>query len=246
MNHIVKIWILAVCFLTPLEVTLSESTFDMGVVADFRSLKLKSDVIPSKVKQEAVDPSIVNPYSGNYFGKNVIGAYDPGETFSFLDAGFFLQYIFDLGPPVKPYLRAELQYPFSASTHKGEFGEGYTYEKILGGGSDYVRYTYGIKYDYKYYIEPEIGFTYNRDDTFTISFGVGYQRLELEYYKGIEAFGETKNLSRLGTSTHDLFNYKLRFRKEISQPFSFSVEPSYCHGNGLEGYSIAVYVVKRY
>jgi hypothetical protein len=218
-----------------------ESAFQLGLATDFRTLRLKKEAIPPSVRQEAQDPSIVNPYSGNHFGIDTIGAYDPTERFRFLDAGVFGQYNCDVDFPVKPYLRAELQYPFRASTDEGNYGKGYTYDVVLGSGSDDVRYTYGIRYKYAYFLEPEAGLTYEVDDTFKLSFGVSFQRVKLEYYKGIEAWGKTEYLYKIGSSAHDLINYKLRITKEMKpEPYSFCIEPSYTVGDGIEGYGIAL------
>ncbi|GEM_PF-1521107 len=246
MNKATKLCVIAVCSIASCGSASAKGVFELGLAADFRSLKLKSDAIPSSVMQEAQDPSIVNPYSGNYFGKDTIGTYDPKETFRFLEAGVFGQYTFDFGSPLKPYLRGEFQYPFVTSTHEGDYGEGYTYEKILGSGVDDVRYTYGIEYKYAYFFEPEVGLRYEADDTCSISFGIGFQRLELEYYKGIEAYGKTQYLYKLDSSTHDLFNYKLRISADITSNLSFSVEPSYTNGNGVEGYGIAFSMCQNY
>lgn len=246
MNKTTKLCVITACLIASCGAASGKGGFELGLAADFRSLKLKSEAIPLNVMQEAQDPSIVNPYSGNYFGRDTIGTYNPTETFKFLEAGVFGQYTFDLGSPLKPYLRGEFQYPFVASTHEGNYGEGYTYDVVLGSGADYVRYTYGIKYRYAYFFEPEAGLRYEADDTFSISFGVSFQRLELEYYKGIEAFGETKYLYKLDSSAHDLVNYKLRIRKDTKSDLFFSIEPSYTVGDGLEGYGIALSLCKNY
>jgi len=246
MNRAVKLCVIAVCLIASCGSALGKGVFELGLAADFRSLKLKSDAIPSSVRQEAQDPSIVNPYSGNYFGSDTIGTYDPKETFRFLEAGVFGQYTFDFGSPLKPYLRGEFQYPFVTSTHEGDYGEGYTYEKVLGSGVDYVRYTYGIEYKYAYFFEPEVGLRYGTDDNSSISFGVSFQKLELEYYKGIEAYGKTQYLYKLDSSTHNLLNYKLRIRQKIKSNLFFSIEPSYTNGNGVEGYGIAFSMCQNY
>lgn len=240
MNRNVNLCSIAVCLIALYGSAFGKVDFDLGMAIDFRSLELKNKAIPSAVRQEAWDPSIVNPYSGNYFDKDTIGTYDPKETFRPSDVGVFGQYTFDLGSRFKPYIKAELQYHSDESTHKGDYGDGYTYEKVLGSGVDYVRYTYGIKYDYAYIIEPEVGLRYQADDTFSISFGIGYQKLELEYYKGLEAFGKTQYLYKLDSSTHNLFNYKLCIRADVASDIFYSIEPSYTYGDGLEGYGIAL------
>ena len=224
--------------------TATANTLEMGLSSDFRSLRLKD--VPPEVKQEAMNASIVNPYSGRYFGKDTIGTYNPKENFKFIEVGLFGQYTFDLDSELKPYVRGEFQYPFLASTHKGHYGHRYTYEQVLGSGSDYVRYTYGIEYRYAYWFEPEIGLKLESDDGRSISFGVSYQRLELNYYKGIEAWGSTKHLYKIGQSKHDLFNYKLRFRWDVSDSLMLDLEPTYSHGDNLEGYGIALSICKKY
>jgi len=246
MSSFVKLSFIAGCLFASCGFAFGKGDFELGIAADFRSLELKSRAIPSSVRREAQDPSIVNPYSHNYFGKDTIGAYDPTETFRPLEAGVFGQYTFDLGSPLKPYLRCELQYQSDESTHKGDYGDGYTYEKILGRGEDYVRYTYGIEYDYAYFFEPEVGLRYEVEDTLSISIGVGFQKLELEYYKGIEAYGKTQYLHKIDSSTHNLFNYKLRIRKDITSDIFCSIEPGYTNGDGLEGYGIALSIGMTY
>lgn len=243
--NIIKFCFIAAWILASFEAAFGDS-FELGLAGDFRILRLKSGAVPIEVRQEAQDPSIVNPYSGRYFGRDRIGTYNPGSRFRFLEAGVFGQYTIDLGSPLKPYLRGEFQYPFLASTHEGKYGRGYTYENVLGSGADYVRYTYGIKYKYAYYFEPELGLRYEFDESFSVSLGVSFQELELEYYKGIEAWGSTRHLQKLGSSRHDLVNYKLRLRKETSDSFFFSLEPSYTNSDGIRGYGIALSACKRY
>jgi len=152
--------------------------WEIGLVGKGRSLQLNSSAIPEAVKREATNPSIINPYSGRVFGKEQIGTYDPAQTFSFFEGGLFIKYTVPLRSAIKPYARLEFQYPFDVSTHKGEYGRGYSYEKVLGSGVDYVRYTYGIEYKYPLWLEPEIGLSYVKENSYSVSFGVGYQRLE--------------------------------------------------------------------
>ena len=246
MNRALKLCVITACLISLCGTASAKGNFELGLAADFRALKLKRQAIPFNVRQEAQNPSIVNPYTDNYFGKDTIGTYNPTETFRFLEAGLFGQYTFDLGSPWKPYLRGEFQYPFDVSTHEGDYGEGYTYDIVLGRGADYVRYTYGIEYKYAYFFEPEVGLRYGTDNNSSISFGVSFQKLELEYYKGIEAYGETKYLYKIDSSTHNLLNYKLRIRQKIKSNLFFSIEPSYTNGDGLEGYGIALSMCKNY
>ena len=95
-----------------------------------------------------------------------------------------------------PYIKLGLIYT-RASTIDGSNGEGYSYEKVLGSGVDYVRYIYGIKYRYPWLLEPEIGLSYISNDSFSASYGISYQRVKLAYYKGIEAYGRPQNLQFL-------------------------------------------------
>lgn len=223
-----------------------QNPFELGVAVDWRNIKLDSGAIPDSVKQEAQDPSIVNPYSGHYFGKETIGTYSPDDTFRMLETGLYGQYTFGSGSALKPYLRGEFQYPFMASTHEGEYGHGYTYDRVLGSGSDYVRYTYGIKYEYAYFFEPEAGLRYDFDDSSSVYLGVSFQRLELTYYKGIEAWGNTEHLYKLGSSKHDLINYKVRFMDALSRNISLYLEPSYTKGDGLEGWGVGLFMYVMY
>lgn len=212
---------------------------EIGLAFDFRLLRLNAGAIPDQVKKEAANPTTVNPHSGRLFTSKEIGSYDPTENFKFVEAGLFAKYTVPINFPIKPYLRVELQYPLGASTDRGSFGKGYTYEKVLGTGVDYVRYIYGMEYKYSYWLEPEIGLSYVKANRYSISLGVSYQRLELEYKKGIEAWGSPESLKTLGTSQHDLFNYKLNFTKYWGD-LAFSFEPSLTTGNGVDGGAIAL------
>jgi hypothetical protein len=222
---------------------------EVGLAFDLRKVVPKEKAIPQRVRQEASNPSIVNPYSGNYFDKDKIGTYNPRGHFNFYEVGLFAKYTLPLDFPIKPYFRAEILYPFLASTHKGSFGRGYTYSKVLGGGVDYVRYIYGIKYEYKYWLEPEIGLSYLKEDSFSISFGIGFQELKLTYLKGIEAWGEPQYYEDLASSKHTLYNYKVNFTKFFIDKDFFkktiyllSLEPSITRSNNNEirGWSIAL------
>jgi len=213
--------------------------WEMGFVGTYRSLRLSNSAIPDAVKKEAANPSITNPYSGRTFGKNEIGTYDPSQTFSFSEWGLFAKYTLPLRSHFRPYLRLELQYPYQVSTHEGDYGKGYSYERVLGGGVDYIRYTYGIKYEYAFWVEPEIGLSYVKDNSYSISLGIGYQRLELTYYKGIEAFGKTQNLQQLGSTTHDLYNIKFDVTKYFwGKTMAVSFTPAVITGSGINGWSI--------
>lgn len=244
-KHIIATITLTICVFIVSGTVSRSSTLEIGVSFDVRGNNLGSDVIPERVKAEASNPWIVNPYSGHYFDKKTIGTYDPTETFFFLDQGLFVKYTIPLNLSIKPYFKVELQYPLYASTHVGSYGEGYTYARVLGSGVDYVRYIYGIEYKYKYFVEPEIGLRYVKADSFSLSFGVGYQRLELNYYKGIEAFGYPQNLEKLGSTTHNLFNYKFNFTKFFNG-LSFSLEPSLTFCEGINGYAIAFSIQKNF
>lgn len=215
--------------------------FEMGMAFDFRKVVPKEEVIPQQVRQEASNPSIVNPYSGNYFDKDRIGTYNPCDDFSFCEIGIFAKYTLPLNLFIKPYFRAEILYPLGASTHRGSYGEGYTYEKVLGSGVDYVRYIYGIKYEYKYWMEPEIGLSYIKKESFSLSFGIGFQELKLTYRKGIEAWGKPKHYEDLASSKHTLYNYKANFTKFIDEEAAFSIEPSITRSNNdeIRGWAIA-------
>ncbi len=225
---------------------LGAGPFEIGISFDIRGTNLKSEVIPEQVKEEAANPWIINPYSGHYFGKDTIGAYDPTETFIFVDGGLYVKYTVPIKFPVRPYFRTELQYPILASTHKGYYNQGYSYFKLLAtSGVDYVGYFYGIEYKYKYFIEPELGVSYVKESSFSLSFGVSYQKLELNYYKGIEAYGVPGHYQKLGSSTHNLFNYKFNFTKFFNG-FSFSVEPSLTFCKGIDGYAVAFSIQKNF
>ncbi len=199
--------------------------FEIGVAFDFKKVVPKQEIIPEEVRREAANPSIVNPHSGHYFDKDTIGTYDPYDKFSFCDLGIFVKYTVPLDFFIKPYLRTEILYPLDASTHKGSYGEGYTYAKVLGGGVDYVRYVYGIEYSYKYWMQPEIGLIYIKEGSFSLSVGVGFQALKLTYKKGIEAWGKPDDYEVLASSEYTLYNYKATFTKFIDKESTFSIGP---------------------
>jgi len=74
-----------------------------------------------------------------------------------------------------------------------------------------------------------------------LEFGISLQRLELEYYKGIEAWGKTRNLQKLGSSSHDLINYKLRLTREWGAGnTALYLEPVYTSGDGISGFGIGI------
>lgn len=223
-------------------------SFEMGIAFDYRKVIPKEEVIPQQVRQEASNPSIVNPYSGNYFGKDEIGTYDPYDDFSFCEIGIFVKYTLPLNLPIKPYFKTEILYPFGASTDRGSYGKGYTYERVLGGGVDYVRYIYGIKYEYKYWMEPEIGLSYIKKESFSLSFGIGFQELKLTYRKGIEAWGKPEHYEDLASSTHTLYNYKANFTKFIDEEAALSIEPSITRSNNdeIRGWGIAFSVQRLF
>jgi len=200
--------------------------FEIGIALDCRNVAPTEEAIPQQVRQEASNPSIVNPYSGHYFDKDTIGTYNPHDEFDFLEIGLFAKYTLPVNFFIKPYFRIEILYPFWASTDEGSFGRGYTYEKVLGGGVDYVRYIYGIKYEYEYWMEPEIGLSYVKPGSFSLSCGVGFQKLKLTYRKGIEAHGEPEYYEDLACSKHILYNYKANFTKFLGEGYALSVEPS--------------------
>jgi len=213
-------------------------SWEMGLAGTYRNLHVGNSVIPEAVKKEAANPTITNPYSGRTFNKNRIGTYDPSQTFSFGEWGLFAKYTLPLRSHFRPYLRLELQYPYQVSTHEGEYGKGYSYERVLGGGVDYIRYIYGIEYKYTFWLEPEIGLSYVKDNSYSISIGVGYQRLELNYYKGIEAFGQTQNLQHLASTTYDLYNIKLNLTKYFwDKTMAVSFTSAVTTGN-VDGWSI--------
>ena len=215
--------------------------FEIGIAFDYRNVVPTEEAIPQQVRQEASNPSIVNPYSGHYFGKDKIGTYNPRDKFDCLEIGLFAKYTLPVNFFIKPYFRVEILYPFGASTDKGSFGRGYTYAKVLGGGVDYVRYIYGIKYEYKYWMEPEIGLSYIKKESFSLSFGIGFQELKLTYRKGIEAWGEPNHYEDLASSKHTLYNYKANFTKFLGEGYALSVEPSITRSNNdeIKGWAIA-------
>jgi len=212
-------------------------SWEMGFAGTYRSLHLGNSAIPDAIKKEAANPSITNPYSGRVFGKNEIGTYDPSQTFSFSEWGLFAKYTLPLSSPFRPYLRLELQYPYQVSTHEGDYGSGYSYQKVLGSGVDYIRYTYGIKYEYTFWVEPEIGLSYVKD-SYSVSAGFGYQRPKLTYYKGLEAFGKTRNLQELGSTTHDIYIIQFDATKHFWDSMAISFRPAFITGNGFDGWSI--------
>lgn len=212
-------------------------SWEMGFAGTYRNIHLSNSAIPDAVKKEAANPSITNPYSGRTFDKNRIGTYDPSQTFSFSEWGLFAKYTLPLRSLFRPYLRLELQYPYQVSTYEGDYGKGYSYERVLGGGVDYIRYTYGIKYEYTFWVEPEIGLSYVKD-SYSVSVGVGYQRLKLTYYKGIEAYGQTQNLHELGSSTHDIYIIHLDATKHFGESLAISFRPAFITGNGVDGWSL--------
>jgi hypothetical protein len=238
-KFLTKAWVLLGLFLVTSNVAFGALPFELGVEADWRQINLGNGAIPPEVKAEADDPSIVNPYSDRLFEKDVIGTYDPKEDFSGTDWAVYAQYTVPVEFRVQPYVRVSLGIPWFNSTHTGSFGEGYTYSKVLGSGVDFVRYTYGIKYEAQLFFEPEIGFNLVNRDRHTISCGVSYQRFQLTYYKGIEAHGRTTHLYELASAGYDVLTYKLRCTTSLGS-WRISIEPSLIQGAGVTGYGVAV------
>lgn len=228
----------------------AKGRIEVGISLGFSSLEIEDSAIPQSVKDEASNPSIVNPFSGRLFDKSTIGTYDPGETFNYGDLGISVHWILNKNSRFSPYAGGILFYPFKTgedydiSTHKGSFGKGYTYSNVLGGGVDFVRYTYGIRYEKGLLnlVEPEVGIKLN-DDEFGVSFGVSYRRVDLTYYKGIEAFGSTEFLTELGSSQHNVFTYRLRISGKLEDEENawWGMAPSYSTGDGLRGWGIGMY-----
>jgi len=208
--------------------------FEAGLEGYWQNIRLKHSGVPESVRNEAANLSITNPYSGRSFGKREIGTFNPTENFKFFNVGLFGKYTIPLKFPIRPYLKMGLGYPISASTNKGEEGEGYTYERVLGSGVDFVRYVYGIKFEYPWYVQPEAGVSYLKH-WYSLSFGVGYQRLRLTYYKGVEAFGDP-HMEKIGESGHNLFNFKFKLSAFAFNCLGISLEPIYTFGDRVNGW----------
>lgn len=222
-----------------------KGSWELGIFADFRSVKVDDDKIPQAVWDEAANPSIVNPHSGRLFGPEEIGTYDPNDkNLPLLELGVYGSWIMPLKLAFKPYLRLDIGYPVITGNDSGSYGEGYNYENVLGSGVDYVRYVQGGDIRNPWYVKPWFGFVYNNDKgefPFRVSLGASYHPLEIEWKKGIEAWGDTESQETLDSEEFNVWEIKGSFGLgggTDGNPFVFTLEPTYTGGDGISAWGI--------
>ena len=181
--------------------------------------------VPAAVIAEGQNPSITNHYTGHYFDVGDIGQFDATKIKA--DQGLFDSPILftimadaALAQPSSPYVRANLMVN-NYSSISGDQGSGYAYSKVLGSGSDFVRYIYGAKIKPQF-VTPEIGWRWrgNGEDGdvnwSNIDKEIGLQLVPrtITFYKGIEAFGKPESLVNLGQIQDDAVLLNVRFTQK--------------------------------
>ena len=231
---------------------------------DFSGMDITDKIIPDSVKKESANPSIVNPYSGNRFGKDAIGTFSPQEHFFVPTWDLGVKYVL---PYVPFFIGGNLEVPLEETrTDNGKLGEDYTYARLLDrGGVDFVRYFYGIKYEPSL-LNPTFGFHFQfgekkraRGSNFIRRFffepQATYSRADVTYNKGIEAFKDQHIRTTIDKSTLEIFelDFKLGliWKGEeggggggwsglLTTPgFKFYLHggPLFVIGSGVEGYT---------
>jgi len=205
--------------------------------------------VPAAVVAEGNNPTITNPHSGHSFNVSQIGKFDAtdisadGDNFLTSELMWRLMIDVSLDKPSAAYARANINLN-KYSSISGSVGEGYAYDKVLGGGVDYVRYIYGAKVKPSI-ISPEIGWRWageGEKDKYSFSnadkeIGIEWIPRSVTFYKGIEAYGKPEGLIELGQINDNLIllNARISFQKNGTVGLSVPLSGGNGFGIFIEG-----------
>lgn len=218
--------------------------FNASLGFDNAKYGLDTGRIPAAVIAEAANPTMTNQFSGTVFDKTRIGTYDPanysrqGHPIDWkLRTGADLGFDIASKADQSVYLRVNVCLGQQYSSINGSYGEDYAYAKAVGAGLapvDNVRYVYGVKMRQNL-LRPEVGYRWVQEYSEDVDgriyvkkgqeLGLEYRELNAYYYKGMEAFGSTKNPTLLGKSSQHILMlrgkyYFDRFGVDVAVPIS--------------------------
>jgi hypothetical protein len=223
----------------------SLGAIEVGVELGFAGKpRIPADAVPEAVKQEAANPTIYHPRSGNTFYRDTIGTYNPGEEFDCGKEGRVYLRLLLTEWRLRPFAEIGSTYTFnenSVSTNNGRASKGYSYFRLLGSGVDEIGYWYGIKYNSNN-LSPAAGLAFDINDNWRLIGRTQFQWLILTYQKGREAFAVPEGRTTLDTSKHNIYTHSLgiEFGGRLG---SIGGGPWYRHtSNGLKGQDWGGYI----
>jgi len=221
--------------------------FEIGVNVLQRPIEIGYDGLPQAVKSEAASPLITNPYSNRTFGVETIGTFDPTDDFDFSQTSPYIGFDFAAFSWLEPYAKVSAIFlSGDNSTNSGSYGEGYTFATLIAtSGVDYIRYWYGMQIDDEVSFEPEIGLRVKLGPV-RLGGGIGYQPLNVTFYKGVEAWGRTDTTHVIAKKRYDLLNYHASITVVLSEAVVLGCEGIWTDCDGVESHGLGVNAAIRF
>jgi hypothetical protein len=182
-----------------------DSAIKTGIELSARYAAPRPEKVPARVRQEASNPTLTSPYTGNSWSGGEIGSYRASQGTAAIDLGVFAEAEPFEDADISPYLKMSLKYSFGP-TKGGEWSWYYTHKEDMRDAdpSEWILY---LRDDSRtvFPLSPEAGARISLSDDFKLKLGAKYERVIWRYYKGYEAFGKP-HLSYMGKSELDVIS----------------------------------------